>query len=289
MDQTRKDKLRLILQSIDLPADHSSQSAAQDTYIKRLREDMERTRTFLRQATEANGLLENEVSGENWDESSKRQAHLVALYEAYKKLPYMAMKNDLIGIATAASLTKKAVAEQRQASAEIANENAEIEEATVLQSQLLADYTEINDLLNQRILAHPDSMNKLRKKLDESQPLEVELASKLESVQNATASMKSVEDRMYQHVKRVVTKLYALQDWENASVMDEKTFKTSIRLALSLIVRLVTNLLSPQEKWIAAPVGGPEEKLLLVMMRNNLVVVRGNEVRLRDYGFEEWS
>lgn len=287
--QLKKDRLRLFLQNLDPPVDHSSQTAAQETYIKRLREDVERTKTFLRQAIEANSQLEDEKPDTNWSESTQQQAHLVALYEAYKKLPYMSMKNDLIAIATAASFTKKAVLEQRQASKEISDENRDMEATLVLQSQLLADYTEIDDLLKQRILAHPERMKKLRAKLRESQPLEVELDRKLESVQNATASMKAVEDRMYQHVKRVVTKLYALQDWENASVMDEQTFKTSIVLALSLIVSLVTGLLSPQEKWIMAPVGGPEEKLLLVMIRNNLVVVRGNEVRLRDYGFEEWE
>lgn len=287
--QSRKDKLRLFLQNLNPPVDHSSQTAAQETYIKRLREDVERTKSFLRQAKEANAQLEEESPNTNWSESTQQQTHLVALYEAYKKLPYMSMKNDLIAIATAASFTKKAVLEQRQASKEISDENTDMETTLALQSQLLADYNEIHELLKQRIAAHPERMKKLRAKLRESQPLQVELDRKLESVQNATASMKTVEDRMYQHVKRVVTKLYALQDWENASVMDEQTFKTSIVLALSLIVSLVTGLLSPQEKWIAVPVGGPEEKLLLVMIRNNLVVVRGNEVRLRDYGFDEWD
>lgn len=284
----RKDKIRDLLRNLGPPVDQSSRTAAQETYIRRLRGDIERTKTFLRQAKEANVQLQDETAANStWDHSTCQQAHLISLYEAYKKLPYMAMKNDLIGIATAASLTKKAVHEQRQTSKQIEDDNIEIERANVQQTQLLADYKEIDELLKQRIQAHPERMDKLRAKLRQSQPLDMELELKLESVQNATASMKAVEERMYQHVRRVVTKLYALQDWENASVMDEQTFKTSIMLALSLIVTLVTSLLSSQEKWVAVPTGGPEEKLLLVMIRNNLVVVRGNEVRLRDYGFDE--
>lgn len=288
--QSRKEKVRQHLLSLQPVTDQSSRTAAQETYVKKLRGDIDRTKVFLVQAQDAITQLNDELSIDtvNWDEKSRQQAHLVALYEAYKKLPYMAMKNDLIGIATAASLTKKAVAEHRQTSLELSAENKIIEKEISKQTQLLADYEEIGELLKQRILAHPERMTKLQAKLNKSQPLEAELDRKLRSVQNATTVLKSIEERLYQHVKRVVTKLHALQDWENASVMDEQMFKTSIVLSISLIVTLVSNLLSPTEKWVLVTPGGPEEKLLLVMVRNNLVVMRGNaEVRLREYGIEE--
>lgn len=287
--QTRADRVREFLRNREPIVDQSSRTAAQETYVKKLHGDIERTRAFLEQAKLATTKLRDELAVPNpdWDPTTQQQAHIVALFESYRKLPYMAMKNDLIGIATAASLTKRAVSDQRHTSGVLAAENEVLEREMAKNAQVLADYEEIDELIKQRVQLHPERMAKIRAKLHESQPLEAEMDRKLQSVQNATAAYKSVEDQLYQHVKRVVTKIHAAQDWENANIMDEQTFKSSVVLSISLIVTLVSNLLLPTEKWVTFTPGGPEEKVLLVMVRNQLVVVRDNlEVKLRDFGFE---
>lgn len=287
--QSTADRVRGFLRSRDTVVDQSSRTAAQETYNKKLHADIERTRKFLEQAKQANAALKEELeaSGAGWDEKTKQQAHILALYESYRKLPYTAMKNDLIGIATAALLTKKAVREQRQTLDQLETDNQNLQKEVVRNQQLLADFEEIDELIRQRIEEHPERMEKLRVKLQELRPMEAEMDDKLASVHNATAIYKSVEDRLYQHVKRVVTKIHAAQDWENANIMDEETFKSSVTLSISLIVTLVTNLLFHPEKYVTITSGGPEEKVLLVMVRNQLVVVRNNqEVKLRDYGFD---
>lgn len=287
---SRKDKIRQLLLNQPPVADQASRNAAQDTYNKKLLADIERTRSFLLQAKEAIIKLNEEIAQKpsNWDDETRQKARIIALHDSYKKLPYMAMKNDLIGIATAASLTKKAVHEHREASLDYAEENRAIHRRTRKQSQLLADFKEIDVLLRQRIAAHPERMAKIEAKLQESQPVGTELERQLALVHEAATVVKAVEERLYQHVKRVVTKLYASQDWENASIMDEQTFKTSIVLSISTIVTLVTNSLSPGDKWTLVTPGGPEEKLVLVMVRNNLVLMRDNhEVKLREFGFDD--
>lgn len=285
--QSRKERVRTLLGNHS-PADTATRSVAQETYVRKLRSDIQRTEIFLLQAQKANSKLSETIkSTENsapskWDDRTRQNARIVALFEAYRTLPYTAMKNDLIGIATAASLTEKAVVEQRNASEHISSENSTREVQIAQEKQIQNDYIEIDALLRQQINSHPEKMEQLQAKLRDSQPVEIELQRQLQSVQIAAKAAKKVEDRMFHHMRRVVTKLHALQDWENASVMDEATFASSVGQSVSFLAALVSNLLVP-DKWVA--VGG-EEMLVLVMMRNNLLKVRGHEVRLREYGFD---
>lgn len=289
--ESKADRVRKLLKN------HKTQlglpNAAQETYVRKLRHDIERTNTFLKQAREAvQKLEETSVVNELWTAETERAARILALYEAYVRLPYLTMKNDLIGIATAASLTRKAVTEQAEATKQLANENSVIDEETGQLKTILADYKAVLALLEDRIGQHPDRMAELQAKLRDSQPLEVELAQKLASIVSATELAKKMDDRMHQHVKRVVTKLHALLDWENTSMVDESTFKKNILQSLALVNSLVAKLVSSEpgaEKWVHVTPGSADEKLVQVMLRSNLIHVReheGYEVRLRDFGFE---
>lgn len=289
---TKKQRLKKLLGNSHSAPEYPTWNAAQETYLKRLEGDIERTKKFLEQAKTANNKLSQEVSDENWDTESLEYVELLSLLEVHQLLPYMPMKNDLIGIATAASLTKRAVLEQTQASDLIEAETRAAQSDIQDLERILQDYTEFDKLLEEKIRQHPAQMESLERQLHQSRNLEEELEHKLEQGKIAVEKVKKVEERLYQHVKRVVTKLHALLDWENASMMDEDMFKESIRRSLSLINQMVKLLVANGpglDKWIKVTTGAPEEKLVQVMLRNNLIYVRergGMEVRLREFGYD---
>lgn len=289
--ETRKDRAQKLLSNRKPVTESTAWSLAQETYLKRLEGDIERTKKFLEQAQAANTKLERELSNEPLDEESEDLVNLLGLFEVYKLLPYMPMKNDLIGIATAASLTKNAVLEQSKAISMIRDENEATKTEIQRLENILADYAEFDELLQARVQQHPARMEELEQQLHGSRSLETELEHQIEFGQKSVDQLKKVEDKMYQHVKRVVTKLHALLDWENASMMDEDMFKESLRRSIALINRMIKSLVSQgtkQTKWVQVP-AGPEEKLVQVMLRNNLIHVRngnGLEIRLREFGFD---
>ncbi|OVF08881.1 hypothetical protein A9F13_07g03740 [Clavispora lusitaniae] len=289
--ETRKDRAQKLLSNRKPVTESTAWSLAQETYSKRLEGDIERTKKFLEQAQAANTKLERELSNEPLDEESEDLVNLLGLFEVYKSLPYMPMKNDSIGIATAASLTKNAVLEQSKAISMIRDENEATKTEIQRLENILADYAEFGELLQARVQQHPARMEELEQQLHGSRSLETELEHQIEFGQKSVDQLKKVEDKMYQHVKRVVTKLHALLDWENASMMDEDMFKESLRRSIALINRMIKSLVSQgtkQTKWVQVP-AGPEEKLVQVMLRNNLIHVRngnGLEIRLREFGFD---
>lgn len=290
--ETKKEKVKRLLGKTQTASEYPTWNAAQETYLKRLEGDLERTKKFLEQAKAANNKLAQEVSEDHWDEDTRKDVELLSLLEVHQLLPYMPMKNDLIGIATAASLTKRAVIEQTQASDLIENEVKRVQTETKDLERILADYKEFDKLLQEKIRSHPAQMESLEMQLHQSRSLEEELEHELRQGQIAVEKIKKVEERLYQHVRRVVTKLHAFLDWENASMMDEAMFKESIRRSLSLITQMVKLLVAngpTLDKWVKITAGAPEEKIVQVMMRNNLIYVRqreGMEVRLREFGYD---
>lgn len=290
--ESKKQKIKQLLQKSKSASDFPTWNAAQETYVKRLEGDIERTKKFLEQAKAANNKLSQEVTDDNWDDETRECVELLSLLEVHKLLPYMPMKNDLIGIATAASLTKTAVMEQSQASDLMENEISIIQNETQDIERILEDYKEFDRLLQEKIRRHPAQMESLEMQLHQSRSLEEELEHRLAEGQTAVAKVKKVEERLYQHVKRVVAKLHALLDWENASMMDEDMFKESIKRSLTLINQMVKLLVThgpSLDKWIKVTAGAPEEKIVQMMMRNNLIYARernGMEVRLREFGYD---
>lgn len=286
MEQTKADKVKALLKN-NKRADISAVNLAQEKYVKSLERDIERTKIFLEQAREASKKLELELPRPQWAPETAKKAEVLALYDAYIRLPYLTTKNDLIGIATAAALTRKAVTEQTETSKALESENSALEDETRQLRAILSDYKSVLALLRERAEQHPTRMAELEDKLHQSQPVEAKLAQKLVQVQAASELAKKTEDRMHQHLKRIVTRLHALLDWENASSVDEATFKKNVLLSLAFINSLVTNLVAENDKWVA--VTPPQEVLVQLMLRNNLIQMKernGYEVRLREFGIE---
>lgn len=275
-------------------SDALPQSATQKTYVKKLRSDIERTKRFVEQAEKAIlQLKEDQSKSDEAQEVSNiaskqhnidtKKAHLLALYEVYKQLPYMASKNDLIGIATATTLTNKAVQEQARTSKAFKSENKSIEEEILVLETILFEYKEVKDHLETRIDNHPTKLANQRKAIQELKELDERLKSKIEQVNLASSSARKIEDALYGHVQRIVVKLHAMMDWENTNIADEETFRQNISRSATLIKSLVTSKASKTEPWVKVTSGTPEEHLAKLMVHHKILKLQtfdGDKVSL---------
>lgn len=297
---SKTEKLREIFLKSAIPESHAPLTSVQEVYERRLSSDMERTGRFLEQAKTAIAKLEQELAASDldssnssgWDPETREKARLLALHEVYRQLPYLAMKNDLIGIATALTLTQTAVSEQRKASDELSKRN--LEDVGELQhlKAIRDQYKQIEQGLAERIAKHPQRMAEMQSQLDGFTNFGDRVEEQLKKLRVAAQAASAVEDRFYEHTQLVLLKLYALIDWENASMMDEKTFLASLAQLTSFIETLVRKLRlgrASGDYWHTVARGTPEERLSELMVRGGLLLVRDGEplqVKLREYGEE---
>lgn len=287
--QNRGDRIRRLLQE-HVKKDVPIANPIQEAYEKRLTKDIERTLRFLHQAEQALEKLDEPSSvHELWTDETRQKAHVLALYEKYQKLPYSVMKNDLLGTATAAHLTGEAVVQQAAATEELQKGNRELQEELDMLQVTLADYKTMLALLEKRIAGHPSRVKAMEQKLHNAQHVDNELTEKTEQVRLAIARVKKVEEKLQQHMARVVTKLHAMLDWENTGMVDEDTFKTRIKQSMQLLQQLVLRLVQDPERWVPVSAGSPEEQLVQLMHRNSLLEIDNSgelAIRLRNYGGE---
>lgn len=286
----RGERVKKLLQQ-HVKKDVAISNPVQEAYEKKLSKDIDRTLKFLHQAKQALEKLEGEPVNEHelWTDETRRKAHTLALYEMYQKLPYTVMKNDLLGTATAAYITGKAVVQQTEATEELKKGNVELQQELNVLKTTLADYKTMLMLLEKRIAGHPGRVKAMEQKLHNAQHVDDELSEKTEHVREATASIKKVEDKLQQHMARVVTKLHAMLDWENTGMVDEDTFKMKIKHSMQLLQQLVLRLVQDPEKWVPVSSGSPEEQVVQLMHRNNLIEINSTgefSIRLRNYGAE---
>lgn len=305
---SKQEKLRNLLRKTHVSNLEAPRNVSQEVYRRKLAADIARTKTYIQQAktgieslelqygpcpevyneTQFDNLSGGEKMGQNWMPETCRQAHLLAHYEVYKQMPYQPMKTDLIGIATALTLTLEAVIQQNDASNKIQHANNRRNDEIAELNTILADYKLAHSLIKDRIKKHPQRMAEMQQKIDKCTTYEAEVESKLARVQEISDRAKSKEEKLHLHLQRVILKVYAMMDWGNANFMDEDTFKKSIAGSVSLIKSLVSKLAENlQEKWVPVAAGTAEERLVEVMARNDLLLLRENnglEVQLRSYG-----
>ncbi|GBL49103.1 hypothetical protein ACI3LY_004420 [Candidozyma auris] len=263
----------------------------QEAYEKKLSKDIDRTSNFLKQAEHALEKLNSEDTAEHdsWTDETRRKANSLALFEMYKKLPYTVMKNDSLGTATAAHLTGEAVVQQEEATKSLKSKSDALKQELDFLKTTLADYKTMSALLEKRIASHPRRVEVMEQKLHNAQHVDDELLEKTEQVKEATRRIKSVEEKLQQHMVRVITKLHAMLDWENTGMVDEETFKRKIKQSIQLIQQLVHKLVSDTEGWVSVTPGSSEEQLVQLMHRNNIIEIRNTgdfAIRLRSYGSE---
>lgn len=293
MDQdtlSREDRIKNLLQDY-VKKDVAISNPVQEAYEKKLAKDIDRTLKFLYQAKQALENIDTQTPKQHdlWTEETSQKAHVLALYEVYQKLPYTVMKNDLLGTATAAYLTGEAVQQQTEASEALEKEKETLRQDLSNYNTTLSDYKTMLVLLEKRISSHPSRVEAIEQKLHNARHVEDELEEKTEQVKNATTHIRKVEEKLQQHMVRIVTKLHAMIDWENTGMVDEETFRARIKQSMQLIQLLVLRLIQDPENWVPVVPGSPEEQMVQLMHRNNLIEINSSgefSIRLRNYGGE---
>lgn len=295
---TRRQRLARLL--ANTPAHVPPASASQEVYDKKLAADLERTEQFLAQAQAAvTGLsAAHQVSPElanadpllalppGWTTETLAKAHRLALYEVYKLMPYHTAKNDSLGLATALTVTQQSVAGHTLASDGLEQQNQAAAAAVAELRAILHDYTTVGTLLDKRLQQYPEKVAAVRQKLEATAGFEDEAAARAELVSELHAAAKVTESRMYLHLLRVVTKMYAYVDWEHASAMDEDVFAHSLRQAVVLVETLVGRI-GAEQPWVAVDPASTERRLVDLLLRHDVLVQRDTpalQVKLRDYG-----
>ncbi|WPK25069.1 hypothetical protein PUMCH_002370 [Australozyma saopauloensis] len=306
---TKATRVGNLLAVHEMPGEQSC-SQIQQTYVRKLQADLDRTKKFVDQTDEATAQLEDEEDKETRAEEKRdnateengqnnqsndinRKAHLLALYEVYKQLPYLAIKNDLIGIATATKLTAEAVNEQIRTSEQFEKENAAAIEDIESLKTILSDYQKVVTLLQKRLESHPARMAELQNKIIDLDTRKNNLSSLRAKARESSGNAKKVEDLLYVHAQRLIVKLHAMMDWENTSVADESTFRTNILRSSTFLKTLVSNLVSFESTWVSVGKGTSEEHLAKLMIQHGILQERdtqhegfeGYEVALRRYGY----
>lgn len=221
----------------------------------------------------------------SWTEETHRKAHLLALYEVYRQLPYLSIKNDLIGIASATTLIVKAVQEHTSTTDKMKEDNGNLEKDLKLLSTLLLDYNTIGRLLETELDKKSQEVAQQELILD-SEPLEKKVSSLFNSVFQQCEAAKRAEELLYAHLQRLVVKLHAMIDWENTSVADEETFRNNIVRSTTFLKTLVTSLVSSVDLWVPVDRGTPEDRLAKLMIHHDILRLRPGrayEVALRNY------
>lgn len=303
---SKGDRLRTLYAENHSPIFDPPPNNSQETHSRRLQADLARTKTFIRQADDAIEQLSKSLGPladkdpdtspsilpPGWSSETWKLADLVALHEVYRQLPYTPMKNDLIEIASAVKLTLDTVREQRETSELLAAHNETSSAEVKDMHAIYSDLQEMESALAARVSHYPQKLATLERKIQDSGSFSQEVERKIDSVAQVLHSAKMAEERMYGHLQRVVMKLHALVDWENANMMDETTFRNSIASSVALISSMVQKLMEnggdSEANWVPVLGDVTEVRLIEVMIRNNVFVARGGndhlEIKLLDLG-----
>lgn len=279
-------------------------SQAQRTYLKKLHLDIERTTKFIHQAKQAITKLKQPVDRtkdekdecnettdfhqtENaWSEETSRKAHLLALHEVYRQLPYVAIKDDLIGIATATIVTTKAVKEHDKTSRLLEDHNKLLKAEMALLRTVEADYKDASGCLLQRLKQQEETQSERDKHSLRVQRLITETDEKIALIRRLRENARQTEETLNIHLQRVVVKLHAMMDWENTNFADEETFNNNIIRSVSFLKALVVSQANGEDRWTMIVNGTPEDQLAKVMIQHKMLKLKSGgtyEVKLRNY------
>lgn len=148
--------------------------ATQGPYLQRLQKDIARTQNYIHQADAAIAKLEaklhiGDATAPAADAGSQVQLKrdTIAKFEAYRRLAYSVDGNDVIGVATACSVTDRLVQEQQRNLEQLtrAQQNQKLELNTLRLN--LADYRQISTMIDEQIELKRAQTEELQRKIDQ--------------------------------------------------------------------------------------------------------------------------
>lgn len=247
------------------------------TYVNRLHHDIAATEKFIEQADHAIGALEHADRSDDSETSQRKR--VVALYDSYARLGYLPGKDEVIGVASASHLVEQSVENQNKHLDLLATTSAEPDVTKI--GAILKDYT---DLLTQSKAVREENELRLREltaKIDELNPQDVVpnavevLETKLKECRNSGALLNL-------HMKRVITKFLALQNWEDGSILDETTLLGALKLNMTLLRSLLVT-----SGWVEVIPDQYNDKIIKLLQMNDIVEHKreGNDTFLRMRNF----
>lgn len=270
--------------------------AVQIAYLNGLENDIKTTEGFLLRAQTHLKANEQELAGFPSESERDRKIRVLALAAAYKTIPYLPKKNDVIGIASASKFTNDLINEQAATNLQLQQLKKSYDNDSHRLELFIADYKELLLHLQSRIDDNPARINEINQKTEEVQQNSVTIDSQIASIDEKIQESEKIEKLLASHLKRIVMKFQAFQDWSNDSVMTEETLRASISRSMTIIDKLVNNLIervdTGKNLWVQIEPTALDEGLIRIMARNELVITREDSstetyyVKLRDYGIE---
>lgn len=287
--------LKEVLQHHNTSAPEPDTGPVQLAYLNGLENDIRTTKKFLDQADSATKQIEGDTPLASSSSDTDRKRRILALHASLGKLPYSPHKNDVIGIALASKHYTDAVNAHTTTNTSITKHTRELNDAATDVKALLEDYAQLLGHLDARLESIPTEVAALDAKMADSS--EVSVQSQVDALKERISDTTVIDKSIQAHLRRVVLKFLAFQDWANEHVLDEESFKRNIKHCLKIINKLVDNLTESQaegeEVWLRLePTSASDEALVSVLLRNELVMSRSDStqelyfLKLRDYGFD---
>lgn len=301
MAETKSEAIKRLLakrETTPIPAKSRLSNTIQLNYLNQLENNISTTKTFLAQADNAIKKLEEHIAKTRAENEAQKPAldskrRVLALYDTYKRLAYTNDKNDSIGIASASKITNDLVKEHKDASEWLgASRDAHVEAASSTDA-LISDYREIVLLAEEKLASNPQKLEELVKKRTVLNTNPLTLDESIRAIDEQLAEAARVQKSLASHLKRVVMKFTAFLDWKNESNLDENDVKENVvaiyKLIDKLVERLVRHISRGDDPW-TEHTPGPDEYIVKIMLRNELVVSRADStgevmfLKLREFG-----
>lgn len=268
----------------------------QQTYIRKLQNDINLTSSFIEQADASiEDLVLKSQTGQNNNISLKKE--IIALSDTYGKLPYLSEKGDVIGIATASTVINTLVQQQTEANNYLTKKIEKDTNELNLLNGLHIDYERILQLVDEKIVSVQKQLNEIRQKTASLSPVLNTNLLQINSLDSKLSEAYEMEDSLLNYLKRIAIKYLAFGDWEIQQVMTEEVFEENVSLCMQLIDNLVTSSIQSIEKdtkddWVIINPNLIEGKLINHFLKNNLIISREDTTKdqyiimLRSFGSE---
>lgn len=272
------------LGSLDAGADAE---ATQSPYLQRLQKDIARTQHYIHQADAAIAKLEAKLQiGEATAPAADAESHLqlkkdtIAKFEAYRRLAYTVDGNDVIGVATACSVTDRLVQEQQRSLEQLtrAQQNQKLELNTLRLN--LADYRQISTMIDEQIELKRALTEELERKIDHIRSHARDdgvLTTKLSKLDDRLSEAEAWATRFRLHLQ------YILNDHGPLAV---STVRQLVAARLHAGAEDGASIIQDDGGWCAFD--GGADGIVNVLLMHNLIETRDDDggpvYRLREYG-----
>lgn len=256
---------QLYLKGSDLYTQTTTNTSKDSRYLEKLTHEIETTKAYIKQADKAIASLRTKESG---DLELDRKKRIIAHYEAYTKLPFVSDKDEVIDVATASHLVQQRVDGHQQLI-----DHLQQTSIIPLVERTEKDTSIFESILKDIIDSTTDTEAKLQSvenKVNEVTSQDYNILEKSSQIVNEKRSeMEDMESLLLSHLKRTITKFFALQDWEGGAVLDPSTLRHALKQTLKTIIQLLT---APKNQWVRIVPNQYSEQLLRELILNDLLL-----------------